>query len=385
MNLPKPFEISAEQPFVDLIATKISRYRWPPVPANVDWSFGTDEAILRALIERWQASFNWRKEEAEINRNPQFTVQIEDITVHFVHRLAQGKVSSTDEPPIVLMHGWPSSFVEYLEVAERLAEPARGEPGRDVVIVSLPGFGFSSGLKSFMGPRRMAGYVHTLITEILRYPTYIAHGSDLGSIIAGWLGFDYPNACAGVHMTMVSPRFIAASVTSTEEQQWLAKSRDKFEDDGAYFKLQTSRPVTLGFVLGDSPVGLLAWMTEKFAAWSDPAAGDLSFLFRQPELADRILRNVMLYLVSGTVETSTWVYRGLAMEDPPGYPDKRRVEVPVAIAATRDGVFAPPPKSLVEKAYRVVRWTEYQAGGHFPAYDVPDLLLSDIRAFAATL
>lgn len=186
-------------------------------------------------------------------------------------------------------------------------------------------------------------------------------------------------------MNMISPRFIAGAATEPEEQKWLAGFRERFEDDGAYFRLQTSRPLTAGYVLADNPVGLLAWMLEKFAAWGDPSEGDKSKVYQSADVADRILRNVMLYLVTRSAATSTWIYRGLANEGPPGYPGGKRVETPVAIAATRDPIFVPPPRSLVEKAYKVARWTDFPRGGHFPGYDIPELLAQDIAKFADSL
>ena len=375
MTQAAPFKIAIPQEKLERIARRLADYEWPPEPQGAQWAQGMHTATLRGLVERWRESFDWRAQEAALNKHPQFVAEAGGIKLHFVHRRASG--AAGEKLPVLLMHGWPSSFMEYLETAEALQAV-----GHDVVAVSLPGFGFSGMPQTFTGPRAVAAQVHALMTQVLGYERYAAHGSDWGSLIAGWLGFDFPGACAGVHMTMLSPRFIAGAATEPAEQQWLAGFRDRFADDGAYFQLQTSRPVTIGFALGDTPVGLLAWMTEKFAAWGDPAEGDRSSLFLQDAQADRLIRNAMLYLVTGTVASSTWLYRGITLEGPPGYPDKKRVETPVAMAATRDPVFVPPPRSLVEKAYNVVRWTEYPRGGHFPAQDVPGLLADDITAFA---
>jgi pimeloyl-ACP methyl ester carboxylesterase len=372
MTDPQPFQLDADREVLARIARRVAEYEWPPTPAGAGWEQGADPATLRHLVDRW-SRLDWRTQEAELNAQPNFKAQVCGLELHFVHRRSGGDAASA-RPPIVLLHGWPSSYLEYLDVAERLSQPG----GRDVVVVSLPGCGYSQAPQKLMGPREMAGLVHRLMKDTLGYSRYVAHGSDWGSLIAGWLGFDQPEACAGVHMTMISPRFVAGAATEPEEQKWLAGFRERFEDDGAYFRLQTSRPLTAGFVLADNPVGLLAWMLEKFAAWGDPALGDKSRVFQDPENADRLLRNVMLYLVTHSAATSMWIYRGLTTEGPPGYPGGKRVEVPVAIAATRDPVFVPPPRSLVEKAYRVTRWTEYAKGGHFPAQDVPELLAADL-------
>jgi pimeloyl-ACP methyl ester carboxylesterase len=377
MTQAVPFQHRTDELTLSRIAHQVGEYRWPRTPEGAGWSLGADPATMRYLVQRWRDGFNWRVEEAKLNERPQFKARIDGLDLHFVHqRAAQGK----GRLPVLLMHGWPGSYLEYLDVADRLVAA-----GHDVVIASLPGAGHSDTPAKLMGPRAMAGLMHALMTEVLAYPRYLAHGADWGSILAGWLGFDHPQACAGVHMTMVSPRFVAGAASAPEEQQWLGAFRERFEDDGAYFRLQTSRPLTAGYLLNDNPVGLLAWMLEKFAAWGDPAEADKSAVFQTPTRADQLLRNVMLYLVTGTAATSTWIYRGLAAEGPPGYPGGQRVEVPVALAATRDPMFVLPPRSLVEKAYRVTRWTDLPRGGHFPGYEVPELLSEDIRAFADSL
>lgn len=375
------FKIEIPSERLERIIDRVRTYEWPPEPAGADWGHGVPPPVLRALVGRWLGGFDWREQERRMNRFEHYKAPIDDVTVHFVHRRAAGVAPA--DPPLVLLHGWPGSFIEYLDVADRLAGTSAGH-GREVVVVSLPGFGFSSSPSSFMGPRAIAGLVHHLMTRTLGHSRYAAHGSDWGAIVAGWLGFDHPQACVGIHMTMVSPRFIAGAASEPAEQQWLAGFRDRFEDDGAYFRLQTSRPLTFGYALNDTPVGLLGWIAEKWAAWSDPATSGRR-MFDDPVQADRLLANVMLYLVTGTAASSAWVYRGLAQEGPPGYPGGGRVEVPVAFAATRDPVFVPPPRSLVEKAYRVVRWTEYVRGGHFPALDAPDELCADLGEFVAGL
>lgn len=377
MSQATPFTINVDSSVLARITRQVVEYEWPRTPVGASWDQGADRDTMKFIVDRWMHRFDWRAEEAQLNALPQFKARLGSLEVHYVHLKAAGTKEGT---PIVLLHGWPGSFFEYIEVAKQLSQR-----GSDVVIVSLPGVGFSGAPEKLMGPREMAGLVSRLMTDMLEYPRYMAHGSDWGSIIAGWLGFDYPQQCAGVHMTMISPRFIAGAASEPDELKWLAGFRERFEDDGAYFRLQTSRPLTAGYILSNNPVGLLAWMLEKFAAWGDPAEGEKSRIYQTADRADRVLRNVMLYLVTNSVATSLWIYRGITTEGPPGYPGGKRVETPVAIAATRDPIFVPPPRSLVEKAYRVVRWSEFAKGGHFPGYDVPELLSQDIAEFAADL
>lgn len=373
-----PFNIAIPQAKIEHIKRRLAEYEWPPEPKGADWAQGTQAKTLRGLVERWKVGFDWRAQETTLNGHPQFIAEAGGIKLHYVHRRAS--IATAVKTPVVLMHGWPSSFIEYLDSAKKLQDD-----GHDVVIVSLPGFGFSDVPESFIGPRKVSLMIHDLMKNVLGYSRYAAHGSDWGSLIAGWLGFDFPDSCVGVHMTMLSPRFIAGGATEPAEQQWLGGFRERFADDGAYFQVQTSRPVTMGFLLSDSPVGLLAWMLEKFAAWSDPSLGDPSVFFLENTFADRMILNTMMYLVTGTAASSTWLYRGITLEGSPGYPDKKRVETPVCIAATKDPIFVPPPRSLVEKAYNVVRWTEYPYGGHFPGYDVPTLLAEDISEFVSSI
>lgn len=375
MTQPQTFQIEAPQATLARIAQRLQDYAWPQLPQGEAWKMGTDEAGLRGLVDHWLNGFDTDAQLRRLNGQPQYRAQAGGIGLHYVHHRSEGARGL----PLVLMHGWPSSYVEYLEVAQALA----GD--HDVVVVSLPNAGFSDKSPTLMGPRAMAHTVHALMTEVLGYPRYVAHGSDWGAILASWLGNDFPAEVAGIHMSMISPRFVAGAVQGPEEQQWLAGFRERFEDDGAYFRQQTSRPHTLAFLLGDSPVGLLSWQAEKFMAWSDPAQGSAGQKIADPVWKDRLVLNTLLQLLGGTAASSTLIYRGLAVEGAPGFPNGGRVNVPVAIAAMRDPAFPAPPRSLVERVYRVERWTEYAHGGHFPGYEAPDLLGADLTAFARGL
>jgi len=375
MSQPKEFRIEVPQARLDRITQRLKDYEWPELPPSEPWKMGTDEAGLRSLVDHWLNHFDMQAQLQRLNEQPQWRAEVDGLGLHFVHRRsADGKGL-----PVVLLHGWPGSYLEYLEVAETLAR------GRDVVVVSLPNTGFSDKSPKLMGPRAMAHAVHALMTEVLGYPRYVAHGSDWGSILASWLGNDFPGQVAGIHMSMISPRFVAAAVQGPEEQQWLTGFRERFEDDGAYFRQQTSRPHTLAFLLGDSPVGLLSWQAEKFMAWSDPGMGTPSEKMASPGWKDRLVLNTLLQLVSGTAASATLIYRGLAVEGAPGFPAGGRVDVPTAIAAMRDPAFPAPPRSLVERIYRVERWTEYARGGHFPGIEASDLLCADLEDFAKDL
>lgn len=375
MTQPVEFRIEVPQARLERITQRLRDYEWPALPPAEPWKMGTDETALRSLVDHWLNHFDMPAQLQRLNEQPQWRAEVKGVGLHFVHRRNPGAKGL----PVVLMHGWPGSYVEYLGVAETLAR------GRDVVVVSLPNAGFSDKSATLMGPRAMAHAVHALMTEVLGYPRYVAHGSDWGSILASWLGNDFPEQVAGIHMSMISPRFVAAAVQGPEEQQWLAAFRERFEDDGAYFRQQTSRPHTLAFLLGDSPVGLLSWQAEKFMAWSDPGMGSASEKIASREWKDLLVLNTLVQLVSGTAASATLIYRGLAVEGAPGFPAGGRVNVPTAIAAMRDPAFPAPPRSLVDRVYRVERWTEYARGGHFPGFEAGDLLSADLEAFASGL
>ncbi len=375
MTQPQEFQIEVPQAKLDRISQRLKEYEWPRLPEGEPWKMGTDQAGLRGLVDHWLHHVDMRAQIEQLNRQPQYRAQAGGTGLHFVHRRSTGAKGL----PVVLLHGWPGNYLEYLGVAETLAG------ARDVVVVSLPNTGFSDQPDKLMGPRAMAHAVHALMTKVLGYPRYVAHGSDWGSILASWLGNDFPEHVAGIHMSMISPRFVAAAVQAPEEQQWLAGFRERFEDDGAYFRLQTSRPHTLAHLLGDSPVGLLSWQVEKFMAWSDPGLGSPAEKIAMPAWKDHLVLNTLVQLVGGTAASATLIYRGLAAEGAPGFPVGGRVNVPVAIAAMRDPAFPAPPRSLVERVYRVERWTEYARGGHFPGIEASDLLCADLEAFAQGL
>jgi pimeloyl-ACP methyl ester carboxylesterase len=216
----------------------------------------------------------------------------------------------------------------------------------------------------------------------LGYQRYLAHGGDWGSIIATRLGHEHADHCAGIHLTMVSARLVAAHAATEEDKAWLSSFMARFEDDGGYFRLQSTRPQTIGYALQDSPVGFAAWLVEKYAAWADVARDAVG----RPDLfsaisRDELLTSIMLFLATDSVATSTWIYRGFARENPAALPPGERVNVPVAVTAFADKAFPITPRGLFEKVYNAVDWSVKDKGGHFPALEVPDLLAAELRRF----
>jgi microsomal epoxide hydrolase len=222
------------------------------------------------------------------------------------------------------------------------------------------------------------------MTEVLGHDRYLAQGGDWGSAVSAWLGFGHADSCRGVHLNMVLARGADSVVETEEERRWDAEFRRRFRREGAYSLVQSTKPQSLAYAMMDSPVGVAAWIVEKFAAWSDlekTPAGEPDVESRYTK--DQLLTNVMIYLVTRTFGTASWLYRGLYDDKPVEFPAGRRVEVPVAVADfPGDGVFITPPRSFVEKAYNVRRWSEMPRGGHFAALEEPDLFVEDVRAFA---
>ncbi len=253
-----------------------------------------------------------------------------------------------------------------------------------MIAPSLPGYGFSGKPANPIGPRRTAALFNGLMTEVLGYDRYIAQGGDWGSLVSGWMGLDHRPACKAIHLNMFGLRHHGAARLgppseqdlTEEEQAWVGRQTGALQDEIAYSLLHMTRPQTLSYAMMDSPVGAAAWIIEKFYAWADRRGRDFEACFTR----DQLLTNVMIYLVTGTFNTATWMYRGYA-EEPPALPPGARVEAPTGVAAFPDPVFVPPPRSYVERGYNVVHWTEMPRGGHFAALEAPNLFLQDVRAF----
>ena len=386
MRPPSPFSIRIPDPVLDDIRERIRRYPWDDLPDAGGWDCGTDLATLRALAEYWLESYDWRAEETKLNRLPQFRAEAAGLVLHYIYVKGTGPKPL----PIILSHGWPGSFFEFDHLVEQLADPGRfgGDPADafDVVVPSLPGYGFSDRPARPIGPRSTARHFNALMTEVLGYPRYLAQGGDWGAVISSVLGSEHAASCCALHLNMLGLRGPDMAPVSAAEQEWARRSEARFGQEGAYLRLQATRPQSLGFAMMDSPVGVAGWIIEKFAAWSDlPRAPDGS-----PELwprygRDQLLTNIMLYLVTKSFASATWMYRGFFAEPPTALPAGTRIEVPVGFAAFPDPIYSPPPRSLVEKSYNITRWTEMPRGGHFAALEAPDLFLDDLRAFARTI
>jgi microsomal epoxide hydrolase len=324
--------------------------------------------------------FDWRAQEAAINRFPQFMADIDGQRIHLLHELGSGPRDTA----LVLTHGWPGSVVEFMGVIDRLAHPerygGRAEEGVDVVVPALPGFGFSGRPQTPVGPRRIAGIWDRLLREGLGYQRYIAQGGDWGSMVSAMAGLDHSLAqgggCEAIHLNYLGSR-VDGDVETEEDRAFEARCDPFVRDGRAYSETHRTRPQTLGLGMENNPVGQAAWMIDKFHAWSD--LGD-----REPDAVfslDELITNIMFYVANDSFTTSTWIYRAAASEIMRTLPRSTRIEVPTAFASFPFDLKPLPPKGLLEKTYNLVQFAEYDQGGHFAALERPDEFAEDVLRF----
>ena len=296
----EPFRIAVPQATLDDLAERLARTRWPGALDGAGWEDGTSRAYLHELVAWWQTGFDWRAQEAAINRFPQFRATVDGVGLHFVHVRGKGPAPL----PLVCTHGWPSTFYELLPLVPLLTDPAGhgGDPADafDVVIPSLPGYGFSDPLQGRGSANRVPELWTRLMREVLGYEQFGAHGGDIGAMVANRLALEHPERLVGIHVTRPADPYIGPGAAPlTEAEQALLPSRARWHEvEGGYVHLQRTRPQTLAYGLADSPVGLAAWIVEKWRAWSD-GDGQVERRFTK----DQLLTTVMLYWVTGTNST----------------------------------------------------------------------------------
>ncbi len=374
----EPFTLAVPQHQLDDLRERLGRTRWPDQIAAYGWRQGTELSYLRGLVEYWRTQYDWRQHEARINLWPQYLTRVGDQQLHLVHV----RSPHPEARPLLLVHGWPGGVYEFYKVIPLLTEPERwgGRPGDafHVVAPSLPGYGFSPP-PSAPGahPRAMAQQLHELLTGVLGYGRFALQGGDWGSLVTSWLALDHPEHVIGLHLNMIGLRPNLgddAPPLEADEQEFLAQVEKIRSEEFAYQAIQGTRPQTLGYGLNDSPVGLAAWLVEKYRAWSD-CGGD-------PEQAisrDDMLTLITLYWVTGSITSSMRLYYEFRRQ-PHSLAPGQRVEVPVGFAAFPREILNP-PRAWAERSYRIVRWTVMPKGGHFAALETPELLAADVGQF----
>ena len=381
-NNVKPFSIQIPQAKLDEVQRRVADFQWPDVPADEgadDWSRGASTTWLKELQDYWLNTYDWRAVEAELNRLPQFTVTIDGQDIHFLHVVGE----AGGKRPLLLSHGWPGSVFEFHKVIGPLAFPSqhggKAEDAFDLIIPSLPGYGFSGRPARPIGPRTTATLFTKLMVDVLGYRSFIAQGGDWGSVVTAWLGLEHGDVVRGIHLNMLGLRPDMSTLNTPERGAWAQNSQAMMQMGGAYFQLQTTRPQLLAMAVTDSPFGQAAWIVEKFQNWSDASRGSLDTIFGKQDL----LTNIMYYLLTDRFATSVWFYRGV-LEEGSGYflPPGQRIEVPTGFANfPGDNIFPNPPRDRVELGYNLQHWTDMPHGGHFAAWEVPDLFVQDLASF----
>lgn len=371
----EPFEAKVAPELLDDLHRRLARTRWPPQADGVGEEDGIAEDYMRDMMDYWAQGFDWRAQEARLNSLPQFRTSVDGLGIHFISVHGKGP----DPLPLIVTHGWPGSVFEFLELIPRLADPAahRADP-RDafhVVAPSLPGYGFSDRPPPGVHPGRVAELWLRLMAG-LGYHRFGAQGGDWGASVATRLALLSPERVVGIHLNYLPGSYRpwvgpGASPLTAAEAEFRAACEAWAEMEGAYAHIHRTKPATLAYGLSDSPAGLAAWMLEKLRAWS--AGG--------PRPArDDLLANVTLYWVTATIGSSMRLYRE-ASRHPLQLRARERIRVPTGLALFPAESPANPPREWVERGYEVTRWRELPRGGHFAAWEEPDLLAEEIRAF----
>jgi pimeloyl-ACP methyl ester carboxylesterase len=370
----KQFRIDVPTEVLDDLHARLAHTRWPEAECVDDWSQGIPLGYTQELAAYWADGYDWRSRQAALNRFDQFTTEIDGLDIHFIHQ----RSPHADALPLVITHGWPGSIAEFQKVIEPLVNPpsGRAEDAFHVVCPSLPGYGFSGKpSKTGWGVGKIAEAWETLMLS-LGYDRYGAQGGDWGAAVTTQIGRNRGH-CIAIHLNMPIARPAAGSGgdLTVDEQQALAAYAEHRQWGTGYSKQQSTRPQTLGYGLVDSPVGQLAWIVEKFWAWTDCDGHPENAVSR-----DELLDNVMLYWITGSGASSARLY----WESFNSFITDGRVELPTGVAAFPKEILRT-PRRWCEAAYNITHWTTMPRGGHFAAFEQPDLFVDDVRAFFATV
>ncbi len=375
----EPFRIEIGDEQLTDLKQRLAATRWPNEPSNAGWHYGANLGYMRRLIDYWRDGYDWRKWEAELNRFQQFHTEIGGHRLHFLYEKGTGP----NPLPMVISHGWPGSVFEFYKVVEPLAHPERfgGEPedAFDVIAPSLPGFGFSDAPSEPMGPADIADLWHRLMTEVLGYSRYAAQGGDWGSVITAQLALRYPKDLYGIHLNMLP---LAPDLNDPDpplnqsERTWMSKVRHRLREEGGYQEIQGTKPQTLSYGLTDSPAGLAAWMVEKFHGWPGAAPDQ-----EPPFTMDELLTNIMLYWVTGSANSASWIYHAVRHQGGIRLNPGQFLTVPTGFQLPPHDLFPPPPDSWVFRMFHTFNRVDMESGGHFVALEKPTELVDDVRAF----
>jgi pimeloyl-ACP methyl ester carboxylesterase len=386
-----PFRIEiAEADWRDL-RHRLSHVRFPVEnDGNETWEYGTTLAYMKRLVPYWRDKFDWRAAEAELNRFPQFLADIKgpDGTVHDIHFIYE-KGSGDKARPLVLTHGWPSTFREFLDVVEPLAHPERfggdSADAFDVIVPSLPGFGFSSRPMTPIGPAYMAELWHSLMSEVLGYKTYFAQAGDWGSFVTSRLALQHPEAVEAIHLTMLPLRpelkHPSQPPVTAEEGMWIKQMNAWWTVEQGYRAIQSTRPMALAFALADSPAGLAGWLADKYNRLGDTAKGHAFEGMEARFPHDLFCTQLSIYWFTNTINSANTLYKAGPAEGSARLKPGERVEVPTGYAEYPIDTLPITPESWARRAYNIVDFQVMDRGGHFAAMEEPALFTSNVQGY----
>ncbi|GGM96133.1 multidrug MFS transporter [Dyadobacter beijingensis] len=371
MKNAEAFEVAVSQQVLDDLKNRLQNTRWPGEADGSGWAFGTSEAYLKELTQYWLHTYDWRKQEEALNRYPQYIADVNGVQVHFQYIKGNG----ANAKPLLLTHGWPDSYYRFHKLIPLLTE---GEQPFDLVIPSIPGFGFSE--KTALSSTAVADLWKDLMTQTLGYEHFYAAGGDIGMSVTKALASKYPGIVAGVHFTDIGyPMGQEDPATMTEaEQQFAQFVQQWWYSEGAYAMVQATKPQSLAYGLNDSPVGLAAWIVSFGNAGAHPDILEKAFGGR-----DALLTNIMIYWVTQTIATSARIYKVDAMAQWSGEKPLEKSDVPAGIAVfPREAQF---PKEWAERFVHVVSFRAMDEGGHFAALEVPEIFAAELKRFFSEL
>ncbi|AMM21327.1 multidrug MFS transporter [Frondihabitans sp. PAMC 28766] len=370
----QPFDETASDEALDDLRRRLVATRWPDDPADAGWSLGTDVDYLRDLVAYWADGFDWRAQEATLSRLPRFRSTVDGLSIHFVH--ARAVAGSDRAVPLLLNHGWPDSFWRFTKVIDLLTDPAAhgGDPADafDVVVPDMPGYGYSETPAGAALDSKAVAALWAALMSRLGYESFVTAGGDIGSGVSRYLALDFPSQVRAVHRTDagVPAPDQDTSLLTAPERRWLDESAHWTATEGAYNAMHRTKPQTAAFGLTDSPVGLAAWIIEKLRSWSERGLDAYA--------RDEILTLVTMYWLTGTIGSSMRMYNANAAI--PAAEQKRFVEVPSGFTVF-PGEITHPPREWMERVANTVRVTEAPRGGHFAAFEEPEVYVDELREF----
>jgi pimeloyl-ACP methyl ester carboxylesterase len=373
----QPFTIAVSPFVIEDLRERLGRARWPDEIPGSGWSYGTNLDFLRELCIHWGHGFDWKEQEEALNGLHHYLADIDGFHLHFIKE----KGKSANPVPLLLIHGYPDSFVRFMKLIPLLTEEGPDGLSFDVIIPSLPGYGFSDRpAEPGWNTERIAGLFARLMRDELGYSTFISHGGDWGSSITEQLAIHHPELLLGIHLTDVPYRYLFSlkpELLTPAENKWLQAGRQWQMQEGAYALLQGTKPQTLAYGVNDSPVGLAALIIEKFYAWTDHR-GCLEEIFTRDEL----LTNLTIYWVTQTASSAFRIYYETMKHPPEG--NSKKIGVPAGFFISGKDL-VPAPRESAERIFNVQQWTAVPDGGHFAAMEQPQRLAGDLFSFAARL